>query len=50
MVINSVKRYDIKGKKLLTTNYPKYVISGDVPDFSGNGIKHSNIVKFLLDK
>lgn len=26
------------------------VISGDVPDFSGNGIKHLNIVKFLLDK
>ena len=30
-------------------NYPKYVISSDLPDFSRNGIKHFNIVKFLLD-
>lgn len=29
-------------------NYPKYVISGDIPDFSRNGIKHINIIKFLL--
>ncbi len=29
-------------------NYPKYVISGDLPDFSRNGIKHYNIIKFLL--
>lgn len=29
-------------------NYPKYVILGDVPDFSRNGIKHINIIKFLL--
>lgn len=31
-------------------NYPKYVISADLPDFSRNGIKHFNIIKFLLDK
>lgn len=30
-------------------NYPKYVISGDLPDFSRNGIKHFNIIKFLLN-
>ena len=29
-------------------NYPKYVVSGDIPDFSRNGIKHCNIIKFLL--
>ena len=29
-------------------NYPKYVISGDLPDFSRNGIKHYNMIKFLL--
>ena len=29
-------------------NYPKYVISADLPDFSRNGIKHFNIIKFLL--
>lgn len=31
-------------------NYPKYVISGDIPDFSRNGIKHYNIIDFLLNK
>ena len=31
-------------------NYPKYVISGDLPDFSRNGIKHFNIIKFLLQQ
>ena len=30
-------------------HYPKYVISGDLPDFSRNGIKHYNIIRFLLD-
>ena len=28
--------------------YPKYVISGDLPDFSRNGITHFNIVRWLL--
>lgn len=31
-------------------NFPKYVISGDLPDFSRNGIKHFNIIEFLLNK
>ena len=31
-------------------NYPKYVISGDLPDFSRNGIKHYNIIKFLFNE
>ena len=31
-------------------NYPKYVISGDLPDFSRNGIRHYNIIKFLLNE
>ncbi len=31
-------------------NYPKYVISGDIPDFSRRGIKHINIIKFLLNQ
>lgn len=30
-------------------NYPKYVISADLPDFSRDGIKHYNIINFLLD-
>lgn len=31
-------------------HYPKIVISGDLPDFSRNGIKHYNIIDFLLDR
>lgn len=31
-------------------HYPKCVISGDLPDFSRNGIKHYNIIKFLLNE
>ena len=34
----------------INDNYPKYVISGDIPDFSRNGIKHYNIIKFLLNE
>ena len=34
----------------INDNYPKYVISGDIPDFSRNGIRHFNIVRFLLKK
>lgn len=30
-------------------NYPKYVISGDLPDLSENGIIHKNILQFLLE-
>ncbi len=34
----------------INDNYPKYVISGDLPDFSRNGITHYNIIDFLLNK
>ena len=34
----------------INDNYPKYVISGDLPDFSCNGIKHYNIIEFLLNR
>lgn len=34
----------------LNDSFPKYVISGDIPDFSRDGIKHYNIIDFLLDK
>ena len=30
-------------------NYPKYVVSRDLPDLSRNGIIHKNIIKFLLE-
>lgn len=32
----------------ITDNYPKYMISGDLVDFSKSGIKHFNIIDFLL--
>lgn len=34
----------------INDNYPKYVISSDIPDFSRNGIKHYNIIEFLLNR
>ena len=34
----------------VTDNYPKYVISADRLDFSQNGIKHYNVIDFLLRK
>lgn len=35
--------------ELIHDNYPKYVISADKFDFSRNGIKHYNIIDFLLN-
>lgn len=34
--------------KLIKDNFPKYVISMDKVDFSQDGIKHENIIDFLL--
>lgn len=34
----------------INDNFEKIVISGDVMDFSRNGIKHYNIIKFLLNE
>lgn len=36
--------------EMIKDNYPKYVISADLLDFSQNGIKHLNIINFLLNK
>ena len=41
---------EFRNLELINDNYPKYVISGDLPDFSRNGIKHFNIIKFLLNE
>lgn len=35
---------------LVNDNYPKYVLSLDRFDFSRNGIKHINIIDFLLER
>lgn len=34
----------------VSDNFPKYVVSSDKHDFSGDGIIHKNIIDFLLDK
>ncbi len=36
--------------KLIDDNYPKYIITADKFDFSRDGIKHFNIIDFLLNK
>ena len=41
---------EFRNLERIKDNYPKYVISGDLPDFSRNGIKHYNIIKFLLNE
>lgn len=45
----TVKR-EFENLERIKDNYPKCVISGDIPDFSRNGIKHYNIIDFLLNK
>lgn len=47
--IETVKR-EFGNLERIKDNYPKYVISGDLPDFSRNGIRHYNIIKFLLNE
>lgn len=34
----------------ISDNFPKYVLSMDENDFSQNGIRHKNIIEFLLEK
>ena len=46
---DTVKR-EFGNLERIKDNYPKYVVSGDLPDFSRNGIKHYNIIKFLLNE
>ena len=36
--------------KHISDNFPKYVLSMDENDFSQNGIRHKNIIEFLLEK
>ena len=35
--------------KVISDNYPKYVISMDKADFSRDGILHKNVIKFLVE-
>ncbi len=47
---NSVVEREFRPLRKIGDNFPKYVISGDKHDFSGDGIIHKNIIDFLLDK
>ncbi|MCF7926431.1 MAG: ATP-binding protein [Candidatus Izimaplasma sp.] len=39
---------EFRGLEAINDNYDKFVISGDILDFSRNGIKHINIIEFLM--
>lgn len=43
-------RREFGNLRRIRDNYPKYVVSGDVPDFSRDGIRHVNIIDFLLKR
>ena len=50
----SIPNEDTKNREfgafdIINDNYPKYVISLDKKEYEVNGIKHVNILKFLLD-
>jgi len=50
----SIPNEDTKNREfgaydVINDNYPKYVISLDKQDYEVNGIKHINLIKFLLD-
>ena len=45
---NSTKR-EFGNLEAISDNFPKYVISSDLVDKSKNGIKHYNIIDFLLE-
>ena len=46
--VGKTKNGDIDFVATLEDNYPKYVISLDKRDFSRNGIKHLNLIDFLI--
>lgn len=46
----SVVEREFRPLHKVNDNFPKYVISADKHDFSGDGIIHKNIIDFLLDK
>ena len=50
--LNSEKTIDREFGNLarIRDNYPKFVISGDFLDFSRDGIRHKNVIRFLLDE
>ena len=47
---SSVVEREFRPLRKVADNFPKYVVSGDKHDFSGDGIIHKNIIEFLLDE
>lgn len=47
---SSVVEREFRPLRKVEDNFPKYVISGDKHDFSGDGIIHKNIIDFLLSE
>lgn len=47
---NAVIEREFRPLRKVGDNFPKYVVSGDKHDFSGDGIIHKNIIDFILDK
>lgn len=47
---DSVVEREFRPLRKVSDNFPKYVVSGDKHDFSGDGIIHKNIIDFLLDQ
>lgn len=46
---DKTKEREFGNLEKIDDNFPKYVISGDLVDFSKEGIKHFNIIDFLLN-
>lgn len=46
---DTIKR-EFRPLLMIKDNYPKYIISTDEFDMSQDGIKHMNIIDFLLDE
>ena len=44
------KQREFGAYKAISDNYPKYVITLDRLNYEYNGIKHINLIEFLLDE
>ena len=47
---DETKDREFSGLEKINDNFDKYVLSMDKLDFSGNGLKHRNIIDFLISE
>lgn len=45
---DETKDREFSGLEKINDNFDKYVLSMDKLDFSGNGLKHRNLIDFLI--